>query len=71
MFALTTMQATFMGIIIVLRELNLTFAIGYLAGVVLIAAANVLYVFPKKSRVRQKAEINKIDRTAFLRKKEY
>lgn len=50
MFALTTMLGTFIGIFVVQRELSLTFAIWYLAVVVLVVVGNAIYVVYKKKK---------------------
>lgn len=49
-FALTAMLGTFIGIFVMQGDLNLTFAIWYLAVVALIVAANAAYVFYKKKK---------------------
>lgn len=54
-YAVAAMIGTFIGIFIVLRELNLTFVMIYLAIVAFIIAGNAIYVFSnrKKSSVEK------------------
>lgn len=49
-FALTTMLGTFIGIFVVQRDLNLTFAIWYLAVVALVVAGNAIYVLYRRKK---------------------
>lgn len=49
-FALATMIGTFGSILLVQRELNLTFAIWYLAIVAVIVSGNAMYVFYKRKK---------------------
>ncbi len=49
-YALATMIGTFLGIFIVLRELNLIFVMIYLAVVALIIAGNAIYIFSKRKK---------------------
>ncbi|WP_404407983.1 hypothetical protein [Jeotgalibacillus malaysiensis] len=47
-YAIATMLGTFIGIFIVLGELNLTFVLIYLALIALIVAGNAIYIASKK-----------------------
>ncbi|MFB1083035.1 hypothetical protein [Jeotgalibacillus sp. JSM ZJ347] len=49
-YAVATMLGTFIGIFVVLRELNLTFVLIYLAVVAFIIAGNAIYVFIKSKK---------------------
>ena len=48
--ALMIMLGTFIGIFVVQHELNLTFAIGYLAVFGLVLAGNTIYVLYKRKK---------------------
>ncbi|MCM3711948.1 hypothetical protein M3191_15550 [Sporosarcina luteola] len=48
--ALTALLGTFIAIIVIQRELNLTFAIGYLAFFAVVVACNAIYVFFKRKK---------------------
>lgn len=48
--AIASMVGTFLSILIMQRELNLTFAIWYLVVVLLVVVGNVIYVFSKRKR---------------------
>ncbi|WP_347550014.1 hypothetical protein ABFG93_00340 [Pseudalkalibacillus hwajinpoensis] len=51
--ALAALLGTFIAIFVVRRELNLTFAIGYLAVFALVVAGNAIYVLYKRKKILQ------------------
>lgn len=56
--AIASTIGTFLSILIVQRELNLTFAMWYSAVVSLVIAANMIYVFFKRKRSNRKEDAN-------------
>ncbi|MGE6204585.1 hypothetical protein [Guptibacillus hwajinpoensis] len=55
---LAAMLGTFIGIFVTQRELNLTFAIGYIAVWILVVIVNALYVLYKRTKRSESEEKN-------------